>query len=142
MKKFKKVLTLCLALMMVLTCDPAAFAAEVDDATIDEDANCSLTLWKYDWTNAVKDGIWSEDSFVSTGWRESYVEDILGDGVRDGDNNGSPDHSLGNGQTSNGYAIKGVGFSIANVATITTFTESENEQHPVNNLTKVLYAFN
>ena len=142
MKKFKKVLTMCLALMMVLTCVPAAFAAEVDDATIDENANCSLTLWKYDWTNAVKDGIWSEDSFVSTGWRESYVEDILGDGVRDGDSNGSPDHSLGNGQTSNGYAIKGVGFSIANVATITTFTESENDQHPDYNLTKVLYAFN
>ena len=141
MKKFKKVLTMCLALMMVLTCVPAAFAAEVDDATIDENANCSLTLWKYDWTNAVKDGIWSEDSFVSTGWRESYVEDILGDGVRDGDSNGSPDHSLGNGQTSNGYAIKGVGFSIANVATITTFTESANDQHPDYNLTKVLYAF-
>ncbi len=142
MKKFKKLITLCLALMMVLTCVPAAFAAEVEDATIDEEANCSLTIWKYDWTNAVKDGIWSEDSFVSTGWRESYVEDILGDGVRDGDSNGSPDHSLGNGQTSNGYAIKGVGFSIANVATITTFTESENDQHPDYNLTKVLYAFN
>ena len=141
MKKFKKILTMCLALMMVLTCVPAAFAAEVDDATINEEANCSLTIWKYDWTNAVKDGIWSEDSFVSTGWRESYVEDILGDGVRDGDSNGSPDHSLGNGQTSNGYAIKGVGFSIANVATITTFTESANDQHPDYNLTKVLYAF-
>ena len=142
MKKFKKILTMCLALMMVLTCVPAAFAAEVEDATIDEEANCSLTIWKYDWTNAVKDGIWSEDSFVSTGWRESYVEDILGDGVRNGDSNGAPDHSLGNGQTSNGYAIKGVGFSIANVATITTFTESENDQHPDYNLTKVLYAFN
>ena len=142
MKKFKKILTMCLALMMVLTCVPAAFAAEVEDATIDEEANCSLTIWKYDWTNAVKDGIWSEDSFVSTGWRESYVEDMLGDGVRDGDSNGAPDHSLGNGQTSNGYAIKGVGFSIANVATITTFTESENDQHPDYNLTKVLYAFN
>ena len=141
MKKFKTLLSMCLALMMVLTCVPAAFAAEVDDATINEDANCSLTIWKYDWTNAVKDGVWSEDSFVSTGWRESYVEDILGDGVRDGDSNGSPDHSLGNGQTSNGYAIKGVGFSIANVATITTFTESANDQHPDYNLTKVLYAF-
>ena len=141
MKKFKKILTLCLALMMVMTCVPAAFAAEVDDATIDEEANCSLTIWKYDWTNAVKDGVWNEGSFVSTGWRESYVEDILGDGVRQGDSNGSPDHSLGNGQTSNGYAIKGVGFSIANVATITTFTESANDQHPDYNLTKVLYAF-
>ena len=46
------------------------------------------------------------------------------------------------GKVSTAYAIKGVGFSIANVATITTFTESENDQHPDYNLTKVLYAFN
>ena len=142
MKKFKKLMSICLALMMVLTCVPAAFAAEVKDATIDEDANCSLTIWKYDWTNAVKDGVWNEDSFVSTGWRESYVEDVLGGGLRQGDTNGSSDHSLGNGQTSNGYAIKGVGFSIANVATPVTFSESEDDKHPDYNLTKVLYAFN
>ena len=142
MKKFKKLMSICLALMMVLTCVPATFAAEVDDATIDEHANCSLTIWKYDWTNAVKDGVWNENSFVSTGWRESYVEDVLGGGLRQGDTNGSSDHSLGNGQTSNGYAIKGVGFSIANVATPVTFSESENDKHPDYNLTKVLYAFN
>ena len=142
MKKFKKLMSICLALMMVLTCVPAAFAAEVKDATIDEDANCSLTIWKYDWTNAVKDGVWNENSFVSTGWRESYVEDVLGGGLRQGDTNGSSDHSLGNGQTSNGYAIKGVGFSIANVATPVTFSESEDDKHPDYNLTKVLYAFN
>ena len=107
MKNIKKLMAICLCLMMVLTCVPAAFAAEVEEATIDEEANCSLTIWKYDWTNAVKDGVWSKDSFVSTGWRESYVEDILGGGIRQGDDNNSPDHSLGNGQTSNGYAIKG-----------------------------------
>ena len=107
MKNIKKLISMCLALMMVLTCVPAAFAAEVEDATIDYSEDCSLTLWKYDWTNAVKDGVWNEDSFISTGWRESYVEDVLGDTTRYGDDNGSPDHSLGNGQTSNGYAIKG-----------------------------------
>ena len=83
MKKFKKILTLCLALMMVLTCVPAAFAAEVDDCTIDEDAKASLTIWKFDWTNAFKDGVWTEDSFISTGWRESYVEEVLGETVRE-----------------------------------------------------------
>ena len=113
MKKFKSILTICMALAMLLSCIPAVHAAEVPEATINMDANCSLTIWKYDWTNAVKDGVWNEDSFISTGWRESYVEDVLGDAVRDGDSNGSPDHSLGNGQTSNGYAIKGVGFTIA-----------------------------
>ncbi len=141
MKKFKSILTICMALAMLLSCIPAVYAAEVPEATINMDANCSLTIWKYDWTNAVKDGVWNEDSFISTGWRESYVEDVLGDGVRDGDSNGSPDHSLGNGQTSNGYAIKGVGFTIANVATPVTFSESENDQHPDYNLTKLLYAF-
>lgn len=142
MKKFKSILTLCMALAMLLSCIPAVHAAEVPDATIDMDANCSLTIWKYDWTNAVKDGVWDEDSFVSTGWRESYVEDVLGDAVREGDDNNSPDHSLGNGQTSNGYAIKGVGYVIANIATPWTFSESANDDHPDYNLTKLLYAFN
>ncbi len=141
MKKFKKILTMCLALMMVLTCVPAAFAAEVDDCTIDEDAKASLTIWKFDWTNAYKDGVWNEDSFISTGWRESYVEEVLGETVREGDANGNPDHPLGNGQNSNGYALKGVEFTILRVADIVTFTESANDQHPDYNLTQVLYAF-
>ena len=141
MKNLKKLLSICLALMMVLTCVPAAFAAEVDDATIHEDANCSLTIWKFDWTNALKDGVWNEDSFISTGWRESYVEEVLGEAVRDGDTNGSPDNALGNGQNSNGYAIKGVEFSYLKVADIVTFTESANDQHPDYNLTMVLYGF-
>ena len=142
MKKFKNILTICMALAMLLSCIPAVHAAEVPDATIDMEAECSLTIWKYDWTNAVKDGVWNEDSFVSTGWRESYVEDVLGNAVRAGDANGNPDHSLGNGETSNGYAIKGVGFTIANVATPWTFSESANDDHPDYNLTKLLYAFN
>ena len=141
MKKMRKILTLCLALVMCLSCAGMAFAAEVDDATIHEDANCSLTIWKFDWTNALKDGVWNEDSFISTGWRESYVEEVLGEGVRQGDANGSPDNALGNGQNSNGYAIKGVEFSYLRVADIVTFTESANDQHPDYNLTMVLYGF-
>lgn len=142
MKKMRKILTLCLVLVMCLSCAGMAFAAEVDDATIDTDANCSLTIWKYDWTNALKDGVWNEDSFISTGWRESYVEEVLGEGVRQGDANGSPDNALGNGQNSNGYAIKGVEFSYLRVADIVTFIESANDQHPEYNQTMVLYGFN
>lgn len=142
MKKMRKILTLCMALIMCLSCAGMAFAAEVDDATIHEDANCSLTIWKFDWTNALKDGVWNEDSFSSTGWRESYVEEVLGEGVRQGDTNGSPDNALGNGQNSNGYAIKGVEFSYLRVADIVTFTESANDQHPEYNQTMVLYGFN
>ena len=141
MKNMKKLLTCLLALVLVLTCVPAAFAAEVADATIDEDAKASLTIWKYDWTNAMKDGVWDEDSFISTGWRESYVEEVLGEAVREGDANGNPDNPLGNGQNSNGYAIKGVEFTIMRVADIVTFTESANDQHPDYNLTQVLYGF-
>ena len=142
MKKLRKILTLCLAVIMCLSCTSLAFAAEVDDATIDTDANCSLTIWKYDWTNALKDGVWNEDSFTSTGWRESYVEEVLGEAVREGDANGSPDNALGNGQNANGYAIKGVEFSYLKVADIVTFTESANDQHPDYNQTMVLYGFN
>lgn len=141
MKNLKKMLSICLALMMVLTCVPAAFAAEVGDATIDENAPCSLTIWKFDWTNALKDGVWNEDSFLSTGWQESYVEEILGEAVRKGDGNKAPDNALGNGQNANGYAIKGVEFSYLRVADIVTFTESANDRHPDHNLTMVLYGF-
>lgn len=109
MKNLKKLFAVCLALVMLLSCVPAAFAAEVDDATIDMDAECSLTIWKYDFTNARKDGVWDDDSFISTGWREPYVEEVLGEAVRVGDANGEIDNPLGNGQNSNGYAQKGIG---------------------------------
>ena len=141
MKKLTRFLSLCLALVMVLACVPAVFAADIDDATIDMTAKCSLTIWIYDWTNAVKDGVWNTDSFISTGWRESYVEDVLGNAIRKGDDNGSPDHALGNGQNSNGYALKGVEFTILRVADIVTFTESTAVQHADYNLTQVLYGF-
>ena len=140
--KFIKAITLCLALLMCVTCAVPASAAEYQDATINVDAECSLTIWKFDWTNAVKDGVWNEDSFVSTGWRESYVEEVLGNTVRKGDSNGDPDNTLGNGQNSNGYAIKGAEFTIIRVADVVTFTESANDQHPDYNLTQVLYGFN
>ncbi len=141
MKNLKKILSVCLCLMMLLSCVPAVSAAEVPDAVIHMDAPCSLTIWKYDWTNALKDGVWNEDSFVSTGWRESYVEEVLGGAVRKGNTDNASGNSLGNGQTSNGYAVKGVEFSYLRVADIVTFTESANDQHPDYNLTQVLYGF-
>lgn len=141
MKNLKKIFTGCLSLMMTLACIPAAFAAEVPDATIHPDATCSLSIVKYDWTNAKKDGVWNEDSFISTGWQESYVEDTLGNAVRKGDADNSIGNSLGNNQNSNGYALKGVEFTTMRVADIVTFTESANDQHPDYNLTQVLYGF-
>ena len=140
--KMKKFFALMMTLVLLLSGIPTAFAADAADATIDTDASCSLTIFKYDWTNAVKDGVWNEDSFISTGWRESYVEDVLGNAVRQGDADGSTGSSLGNGQNSNGYALKGVEFTTLKVADIVTFTESANDQHPDYNLTQVLYGFN
>lgn len=139
--KFMKALTLCLALILCFSCTVSVSAAEVADATIDPDADCSLTIFKYDWTNAVKDGVWNEDSFIATGWQESYVEEVLGGAIRTGDSNGTSDHSLGNGQTSYGYALKGIEFTILRVADIVTFTESSGDQHPEYNMTQVLYGF-
>ena len=140
--KMKKFFALVLAMMLLLSSIPTALAADAADATIDLGASCSLTIFKYDWTNAVKDGVWNEDSFISTGWRESYVEDVLGNAVRQGDADGSTGNDLGNGQNSNGYALKGVEFTTLKVADIVTFTESANDQHPDYNLTQVLYGFN
>lgn len=141
MKKLTKLMSLFLVFALTLSCIPAAFAAEVDDAVINPDAACSLTVFKFDWTNAVKDGVWNQDSFISTGWRESYVEETLGGAIRKGDANSSADHALGNGQTSNGYAIAGVEFTSLKVADIVAFTESANDGHEDYNLTQVLYGF-
>lgn len=141
MKNLKKLFAVCLALVMLLSCVPAAFAAEVDDATIDMDAECSLTIWKYDFTNARKDGVWDDDSFISTGWREPYVEEVLGEAVRVGDANGEIDNPLGNGQNSNGYAQKGIAFTILRVADFVTYSEPANDEHPECELIELLYGF-
>ena len=130
--KFTKAITLCLALIMCFSSALSVSAAEVADATINHENDCSLTIFKYDWTNAVKDGIWNNESFSSTGWQESYVESVLG---------GSNGSTLGNGQTAYGYALKGVEFTLLRVADIVTFTESTNDQHPEYNMTQVLYGF-
>ena len=135
-RNIMKALTLCLSLILCLAYPVSASAMElapVPDYLIDPDADCSLTIFKYDWTNAVKDGVWNVNSFTSTGVKESYVENILG---------GSDANNLGNGETSNGYAIAGVGFTYLKVADIVTFTESANDGHPDYNLTQVLYGFN
>ena len=51
MKNLKKLRAMCLSVIMIFSCIPAAFAADVAGATIDETAKGSLTLYKYDLTN-------------------------------------------------------------------------------------------
>ena len=136
MKNFKRIITLCLALMLCLSCAPAAFAADVANATIDETAKGSLTLYKYDLTNAEKDGVW-DSSYVSTGVYDESVNKTLGEAVRAGDDNNQSD--LGNGEASYGDAVKGVEFTYLKVADIVQFTESEKDGVTYNHV-EVLYG--
>ena len=134
----KKMFAIILALALCLGCIPAAFAASVADATIDTSRTGSLTIYKYDLTNAEKDGVW-DSSYVSTGvYDQTGVVDILG-GKRDGDNDNQSD--LGNGQQSYGYAIKGVEFSYLKIADIVQFSESANDNRTDNHV-EVLYGIN
>ena len=131
MKTMKKIVCALMTLVLLLSSVPAVFADEAK--TIDQDAACSLTIWKFDYTNAKKDGVWDEEAFPSTGWQESYVENTLVNTNRKGDSDGQNGNALGNGQTSKGYAIAGVEFTYLKAADIVTF---ENQ-----GTTQVLYGF-
>ena len=136
MKTMKKFFALFLALALCLSTAPAAFAASVDDATIDFTKTGSLTIYKYDLTNSEKDGVW-DSSYVSTGVYDQSVNDTLGGTVRAGDSDNQSD--LGNGEVSYGYAIKGVEFTYLQIADIVQFTESVNDGADHNHV-EVLYG--
>ena len=136
MKNFKKIMSLLLALTLCLSFPVAASAAAYngDDpregVLIDEEAEGSLTIYKYDLTNAENDGVW-DSSYVSTGvYDEAGVNNVLG---------GSTESDLGNGEVSYGYAIKGVEFSYLKVADIVQFTESEADSRTDNHV-ETLYG--
>ena len=141
MKNFKKAIALCLSLMLILSFPVSASAVEPNDPTenvlIDEARTGSLTIYKYDITNAEKDGVW-DSSYVSTGrYDEEGVNNILGGSVRAGDNDNQSD--LGNGEASYGYAIMGVEFSYLRIADIVQFTESTADNRTDNHV-EVLYG--
>ena len=128
MKTITKVLSLILALTLLLSFPVAASAAELTNMpTIDESKTGSLTIYKYDLTNAEKDGVW-DSSYVSTGvYDEAGVNNVLG---------GSTSSTLGNGETGYGYAITGVEFTYAKVADIFQYGETETTDGHV----EILYA--
>ena len=104
MKKFTKILSLILAMTLCLSFPVSAAARDYDDPTvpvrIDEDALGSLTIYKYDLSNAEKDGVW-DSSYVSTGvYDEEGVNNILGGTTRAGDSDNQSD--LSNGEISYG----------------------------------------
>lgn len=133
----KRIISLLVIAMLILSIVPAAFAASVPQYFIDTAKTASLNIYKIDFTNAYKDGVWTEDSFVSTGWRESYVEDtLINEPSRKGTS--SNDSTLGNGETSHGYAIKGVEFTYLKVADIVQLSETDANGVQVN---QILYRF-
>ena len=136
MKNWKKTVSLCLVLALCLSLGTVALAAPVADATIDTSRTGSLDIYKYDFTNAAKDGVW-DSSYVSTGVYDQAVNDALGGAVRAGDTDNSSD--LGNGEKSYGYAIKGVEFTYLRVADIVQFTESAADGAASNHV-EVLYG--
>lgn len=129
MKNLIRILSLCLALTLTLSCVPAAFAAEWDTAPIDEARKGSFTIYKYDLSNAEKDGVW-DSSYVSTGvMDQAGVNDVLGKG----------ESSLGNGETGYGYAIPGVEFTYLRLADMVQFSESQGDEKTESHV-EVLYA--
>ena len=78
MKSIKKLFAMGLAVMMALSIPFSVSAAELEDAPIDESRTGSLTIYKYDLTNAEKDGVW-----------DALEDDLtLGIGGLDGDKMG------------------------------------------------------
>ena len=118
----KKLISMLLAVLMVCSITIPAWAAPVEEAIIDTTRTGSINIYKYDLTNAEKDGVWSS-SYVSTGIRdENGVETILGNPER-------VSHLNENGDAY-GYALKGVEFSAIKVGDIKLYSKSEdNEEH-------------
>ncbi len=119
----KRVTAAGIAVAAILLSSLSSLAAPVSGAAIDTSRSASLSIFKYDMTNAAKDGVWSEESFVSTGEYDGSVNSTLG---------GSNGHILGSGDTSNGYAISGVQFTYLKVADILQLQKSSG--------TQILYA--
>ena len=111
MKKIHRVLALLMAALMAVGLMTTAFAAE---PTIDPAKKASLSIYKYDITQASADGVWDAESYVSTGLHDDAVIDKLSK-----------------------YAIQGVEFTYLKVADITMNNELVDGQRQVG----VLYGF-
>lgn len=131
MKRMKRLLTLALSLLMLLSSQLPAMAASIADAKIDPARTGSLTVYAYDMTNAAKDGVWSSDSYVSTGKYDLNVNAALGNPVRKGDSDNISD--LGSGGTSTGYAIAGAEYRYLKIADV--------YQHSQSGSVELLYGF-
>lgn len=137
-KLLSRIGAVAMAAALACTSLISASAASIADATIDTSRTANLRLYKYDFTNAAKDGVWNEGSYVSTGQYDQRVNNTLGGATRKGDTDTTSD--LGNGLQSNGYAIKGVEYTYLKIADIVQFTESEKDGGRTDSHIEVLYA--
>lgn len=113
--QLKKLSALALSAALLISAMLPAMAAEEATATIDASRSTSLTVFKYDMTSAEEDGVWSTDSYVSTGLLDDEVNSALSQ-----------------------YAIQGVEFTYLKLADLTIYKgEDENGQQEV----IPLYAF-
>ncbi len=131
------VTAIAVAATSLLSSVAPVMAADVANATIDPTKTGSMTIFKYDFTNASKDGVW-DDSYVSTGRYDDFVNQTLGQTKPTGDSDNVS--NLGNGHNSYGYAIKGVEFTYLRVADIYQFTESADDQRTDSHV-ELLYGF-
>ncbi|MBQ3703049.1 MAG: SpaH/EbpB family LPXTG-anchored major pilin [Oscillospiraceae bacterium] len=118
----KRFFSLLLALTLVCSLTITAWADPFEEAVIDTTRTGSVSIYKYDLTNAEKDGVW-DSSYVSTGVQDvNGVETILGSTGRVSPLNANGD--------AYGYALKGVEFSYLKVADLKIYTMSEDgEEH-------------
>lgn len=132
----RRILALVMALAILATLSVGAYAATVPNATIDPNAKGSMTIYKYDFTQADLDGNTTVGGTALKDYLEAYASDGLDNAaLREAMTNPSATDApgsenptgkpLGNGQTSNGYAIKGVEFSYLKVGNIVQYTETE-----------------
>lgn len=109
----KRIFAILMAISIFCSLSLGVSAATVANATIDFSRKGSLSLYKYDMTSAAEDGVWSTESYVSTGLQNSEAEQVL-----------------------NPYAVQGVEFTYLRVADITMFSGIVNGE----SVNKVLYG--
>lgn len=76
-KLIKRLSAVTLGAAVMLGSMSAATAAEQANAVIDTERPTSLTLYKYDMTGAEQAGVWSTESYVSTGLFDTAVNEAL-----------------------------------------------------------------
>ena len=115
MKLLHRLSALAMTAVMAFSISGGVSAADAATATIDTGRSTSLTLYKYDLTEAENDGVWDAESYVSTGLADEQVNTALSQ-----------------------YAIQGVEFTYRKLADLSIYKGTAADGHQE---TVPLYAF-